>query len=440
MFQIDTVGLEIETTSRIPGEFFKDALIANNFRSTHDASVETPIKSLSERLYIEDMGNLPALFKGLYGGTAGVEFVSNPLPFDEMEPVITYLLRKLYRFGAREEEDRAGLHIHCAYPISTNILLNTLKLSLALESLLFHLGGLTYTFRGNVNESIFCRPLTSFGPPIVVDHSGNWIQLLDVEKVLSGTKDLKSFWELFGGIDMNNPPNRYHPVRYFCVNVFSAMLHSTLEFRIFNTTLTPEHVLACIKFCQEFTFLTAQKKCPFNFVSSVYNPTFSSEELLSKFAYETNLETKWYKILLDILERTPKPVLKPVFVKTHLRDYRPIMIPYPQRVFKEDEFVNSNFIDIHTINPTNNNRNNGAPIGLSERIQRDMLESSRRRRNIPESITENNPMETIISTASSASPEPGTSWNTTTWNTLTNIVERPTFRIRPNNEESEDPI
>jgi hypothetical protein len=399
MYQLDTVGIEFETTAKLSPEFFKDELFAKYFKATHDASIESPIIYLRNNMYMLESENLPQIFRHLERGVSGIELVSTPLTFDKMEQAINLLTRRLCKFGAFDEEERAGIHIHCAYPISHKILISTIKLGLALESLIFHLGGMGYDFRGRVNNSIFCRPLSLFGPPVVKNTSGEWIQLLDINEVLK-SEDIDSFWKYFGGIDVRNPPNRYHPVRYFYLNLFSAFLHSTLEFRIFNTTLNSDYILACIRFCQEFTNLAFQGKTPFDFVSSVYEPVMSSQELLDKFCSYTEIEPYWRKILFTILERTPKINIEPKFIQTHLRDYTTIDNVWKAKALDTNEFYPSGFIDIH-------NFNSGSPEEVGERRSRtisfsmDTVSSPQIENNTPPIISVSNTWFTGESTVES---------------------------------------
>ena len=348
MFQIDTIGMEFESTARLPDEFYKNEDVKNYFRNTHDASIESPVILLGRTAYLIDK-DIPEFLRRSERATAGIEMVSTPLTFDNMEKAVPILLRNLFRYGSPDEEDRAGIHIHCAFPINVRILKNTVKLSLALESLIFHLGGMGYSFRGLKNHSIFCRPFSSFGPPVVQNKEGNYIQLLDTDVILE-SNDLANFWKNFGGIDMNNPPSRYHPTRYFFINPFSSLLHSTLEFRIFNTTLNPDYVLACMRFCQEFTSLTFQKDIPFSFTSSVYKPSASSEELLDRFCSVVNIDEEHKKTLFEIISKTPIPELKPTLVYTHLRDYQSIDNIWKAKLINTSEVEKSGFIDIHNFN------------------------------------------------------------------------------------------
>lgn len=374
MYRLDTVGMEFETTSRLHNDFYRDELFSKYFRNTHDASIESQIILLKNNIYMLDSEEAPSIFSGLERGTAGVELVSIPLNFEEMTGAVSLLTKKLFKFGAKDEEERAGIHIHCAYPISHKILVNTVRLGLSFESLFFHLGGMGYNFRGATNNSIFCRPLSSFGPPIVKNRYSDWIQLLDIEHLLN-SKDITSFWRAFGGIDVNNPPNRYHPSRYFFLNLFSAFLHSTLEFRIFNTTLNSDYILACMRFCQEFTNLALQSKNPFDFVSSVYEPIMSPQELLDKFCMHTNIEPEWQKILFTMLEKTPKIELPSKYIMTHLRDYTTIDNDWDAKKFSSEDFSSSGFIDIHNMLPNSEPR-----LVISEQPR------IRRPRVIPESL------------------------------------------------------
>jgi hypothetical protein len=123
--------------------------------------------------------------------------------------------------------------------------------------------------------------------------------------------------------DSNNHTQKYHPVRYHWINLFSILKKGSLEFRIFNTSTNPYDIRAIILLCQAMTNtmlktnykdLKALEVNPYN--SIFYPENKSSENVLDYILenYECKYPTLKYK-LYDIYNKSefPKIENKPVF-------------------------------------------------------------------------------------------------------------------------------
>jgi len=316
---LGTIGIEVET-ELLPSHF-----AAFGWSNTHDASIEMPVLTLKnvrahlvrtpENIAISGMMEIAG------GEVLGSEFVSNVL-FDEEEANqnLTNLLRQIQQFGERAENQRAGFHVHIGWAYDLNILKRTILISSWLESLLFHLGGMGYEFRGVTNNSAYCRPFTLFGPPIAESNLGE-VQIMNIEALLSAD-NIINFWNRYGGTNFHNPPRRYTPQRYMGVNLFSIFLHKTLEFRMFNTSLNKEYYLAMVRLCREITRLTMSSEPIPDEINSVYevNDRATNHNVLNALLKVTEIDDDTEVTLREIIERSPVPTLKPVYVHSHIRD------------------------------------------------------------------------------------------------------------------------
>jgi hypothetical protein len=222
------------------------------------------------------------------------------------------------------------------------------------ESLLFHLGGMGYKFRGADNNSAYCRPLTLYGPPIVSTNIGN-VQMTNIEALLEAPT-LKSFWNRFGGINILSLPKRYTPQRYMAVNLASIFFHKTLEFRMFNTTLNKDYILAIANLCKELTLFTmSNSKFP-DEENSVYSVCDRrvNHNILTKICELIELDNTTEATLREIIERSPVPKLDGVYVLSHLEDRSVHFDNYDisgvQQYYPQiGDFIRPGIVDIHTM-------------------------------------------------------------------------------------------
>jgi hypothetical protein len=245
---IETVGLEFESCYTHENNPPVDD-ISNYIRNSHDASIQTDAFVIGNRgcyLVLSD-----SKIQKIFGGrrtVLGNELVTVPLyEKDKLAKVINILPRNLYRSGEATQGFRESLHIHICYSYNLEILKRILEASLILENFLFNIGGNGYTFRGLKNNSIYCRPFSNYGPPVVLNND-NYVQILETNNLFK-TKTIDDFWCNYGGLSIGSN-NRYHPARYFYINLYALLIHGTLEFRVFNKTLDSERITALVELCQ----------------------------------------------------------------------------------------------------------------------------------------------------------------------------------------------
>jgi hypothetical protein len=350
---LGTVGLEIET------ELMPEQSDLYTFQNTHDASIEIPILHLRDRgLFVARTPANVALTQLITRSerrVMGREFVSGVYFDDEdIERALRNAFTILQRYGERSQNKRAGFHVHIGWAYDLATLKRTILISSWLESLMFHLGGMGYTFRGIENNSAYCRPITKFGPPVIESNLGT-VQMTSIDALLS-SNSIRSFWNRFGGTDWMNPPKRYTPQRYMGVNLFSIFLHKTLEFRMFNTTLNKDFAMAIIHFCREVTkFTQSSEKIP-DEMNSVYDVDSKevNHNLLTKLCSLVSIDPNTEATLREILEMSPVVTLNHVYVHTHVpermigfdeRDIRPVSEFYKQ--VKKCE--KAGILDIHIL-------------------------------------------------------------------------------------------
>lgn len=350
---LGTIGIEIET------ELMPENLQFIGWTNTHDASIEIPVaisRNWGWKIHrtpynVEYLSRMIAVDNVVLGR----EFYSNILlDDDDVSSRVRELLLSLYRMGENTRNQRAGLHVHVGWAYDLDVLKTTVLLNVWLESLLYHLGGMGYTYRGIENNSAYCRPITRFGPPVVDSNLGK-VQMTNIESLLAAPTT-KSFWNRFGGLDYLNPPKRYTPQRYMGINLFSIFLHKTLEYRMFNTSLCPEYVLAIVKLCSAITKLTMSScKIP-DEENSVYvvDNKNTNQNLLDKLLQFIKLDRDTVEILQEILDSSPVPLLPEKCVGTHLkekfvefdeRDLEGVMTYFR----KIDDYEKPAVVDIHVL-------------------------------------------------------------------------------------------
>ena len=354
-----TCGIEFECDD-LTSEQVSRGFRGNNWHITHDASIETDTRFVSN-LFVEVPGKNSNLFSS-QRITIGTEIVSPILNSEDEEfySAIESLTNFLLNEGESEKSERSGIHFHISLPsprLST--IKNIIRLGLHYESLFFQLGGMGYTQRGEKNDSIYARPYSQWGAPCVPLSSGKSGQCFELENILK-CRDQENFWSYFG--DMPYQDQRYTPVRYQWLNIYPLYPgrehKGTVEFRIFNKTLNPDFIYCTFMACRNFIDLASKYSYDtlkeMNLVGQ--NSVFDESEnfnLLNEFADLTRLNGKINSILVQILSRSPKPNIEKGYVFTHLlrrlghRFWE--NTGYSSKTIPTSEIRNPKFIDIHTL-------------------------------------------------------------------------------------------
>jgi hypothetical protein len=295
--------------------------------TTHDASIlsDKYINTQNGMLFDENVPKFP-----LHKITVGTELVTLPLCIDDeswLLATIKDILVRVQEMGDMEKSFRASIHVHVCMPYNLQILKNIIRLGRFLEDVFFYIGGQGYEFRGaKVNDSLYCRPITMWGPPCVLVDSGKYAQVFDTYALLA-SRTVAEFWRRNGDIDFYNPPGSMNPARYVWLNVCSLLEHGTLEFRVFNKTHNPYYlyseVLLCLAFCKY------AMKASFSEIKddgiNIENSIFANREkgdiikTLEHFGRlsSTNISEDVLDTLKMIIERTPKITLREGYVSTH---------------------------------------------------------------------------------------------------------------------------
>ena len=357
----ETCGIEFEcddlnSNNNIP---------VRNWKKTHDASIETPT------CFINSLGGISVketnLIKLLsyYNGQRGVEIVSPILDTedDSLLDTLKNLTNTVFLSGESLRSTRSGIHYHISLPNPTlQILKNIIRFGRYFEPLFFYVGTMGYKFRGEENDSIYCRPITSFGPPCV-HYYGDYAQVFNSDDLLKA-KTRNDFWYLYG--DCQNHGGRYNPVRYTWLNLYPlapwGQYRGTLEFRIFNKTLNPLFIYSTLILCKKFVHLVLSssfgkaKELGFLEENSIFDNTIDKEKvfgLLFKLDDAINIEPEIIRILLNIIEQAPKINLNTAYVHTHIRTRGENRYwdssSYSPKVIKGSNIKKPKYIDIHVL-------------------------------------------------------------------------------------------
>jgi len=364
MYQlISTIGLEYEVENTTQREL-SNVLSSSIFRQTHDASIESDAV-VRRGMAVSAPSNL--LSRSGNGVTLGTEVITIPFDTesDDLLPHLKDLTRVLMELGEPEKSLRAGIHIHVNMSYNLRILKSIIRLGCYLEDVFFYIGTQGYVFRGmKVNDNAYCRPITKWGPQVITTGSRCY-QVFTVEDLLKA-ETTQDFWYRYGSLEVGNENsgpggwNRYSPQRYTWLNLYALLLHGTLEFRVFNKTLSPYRINAEIKFCQKFCEFAIEmgfselKEKGLIGINSIYDNRNRGEilETFERFATMVELDKESFHILRNTINSAPTVTFPPQYIWTHLERgrswwgnssrYRPTQI-------SSEEVKVPNIIDIHAL-------------------------------------------------------------------------------------------
>jgi len=324
-----TCGIEIETDALTKEhlQYFQDRKVI--WRYQHDASCETDKNRIDLGIIIGKDEEIPLARKNNI--IVGAELVSDIFNSDDDDffQDISSICRKLEYLGEPRESERSGIHYHISLPDSgLRVLKSLLRVGRYFEPLFFYAGGMGYKFRGESNDSIYCRPITKDGPPYVPVGNGEYFAPCFKISDLLKTTNTEDFWMKFG--DIHRHDFRYNPTRYMWLNLYplypgEMYKGGTVEFRIFNKTLNPFFIYATFFLCRKFVELALTagfkdlKELNLLKENSIYNSSKNSAlDLLDTFTEITGLDEKFYNIITRMIKITPEISLKEGPVLTHL--------------------------------------------------------------------------------------------------------------------------
>lgn len=183
------------------------------------------------------------------GATIGAELVTNIILTSDPEwerHVFSSL--ELIRSLGEGIASSTGIHVHVnGQGLPVEVLHNIIHLWQSFEAGIYRLscGPLGY-FRGIVHKDAhYCRPLTYDGP--LCWHAGDSGRVqpsYTVENLLK-TRSVMEFAQAYGRSD-KHATRHWHTPRYSGLNFHSLFRLGSVEFRTFNASLVPAHVLAWI--------------------------------------------------------------------------------------------------------------------------------------------------------------------------------------------------
>lgn len=191
----------------------------------------------------------------------GYELVINPTPITELKPLLARITNSLISMGD-STTPRSAVHFHVGFAHNVKLMRKLLQVCLKIDPLLYMMGGMGRTYRGNKNLSAYARPLTnSAAVPL-----GSEMRMIDGERLRSNrenavgfvrvinpqaaleAKTTADFWKNFGVYPSLLGINKYHPARYSGCNFYAILMHGTMEFRHFNQSFDYELIYTIAKF------------------------------------------------------------------------------------------------------------------------------------------------------------------------------------------------
>lgn len=304
----------------------------NYFKSvTNDASVQSQMTGVgsSSSLFLGNM-LVRNYLRRRTEMVAGYEIVTNPLELSEMRLAINQVIN-MQRCMGEIWSERSSIHIHAGFPPGLIFSKLAVALGLKVEPLFYKIAGMGTNYRGMANNSTYCRPLAL--PPAVrlSDRKGEFA-VLDPKGSLEA-ENTEEFWGRFGGI-IYGDTERYNPLRYFAINIFSTTLRGTMEFRFFNFCSVSRYVQAIAGLSQFVADLML--RASFKSIDQLDNISIFKEnnnndyhnllnQLLSMGSYydsEIKMAERDVANIHELIEVTPQPIFKDKVVLSHIKTAR----------------------------------------------------------------------------------------------------------------------
>lgn len=321
---LDTVGIELEgegltrddVTRAIYNPIYpqldNDPRTPRTLEITRDASTESIFKYVkisgsSRLLMVYNHTKASKHFRSASGDSQrlGYEVVISPRSVDDLTKLIPRIMIPLENAGDFITE-RAAIHFHVGFVNNLRLLKRLLRILLAIDPLLFRLGGMGRENRGNSNLYAYARPLLyptcvpvsgnvptpprrrvtfssasattsstsriNGAPSMTIreleeraarireeietdqaersggsENSGNYAQIINTDRAMQA-ENITQFWESMGIFVNYNGTPHYHPARYLGCNFYAIPAHGTIEFRHFNQSFDHSLVVSIAKF------------------------------------------------------------------------------------------------------------------------------------------------------------------------------------------------
>lgn len=166
--------------------------------------------------------------------SAGGELVSQPLDFDsESDRKQVDVVVAAMQLAGAGTDTSAGIHVHVdASDLSAQQVANVARFMFKFEDVIYRIGSSGWSRIRPSGMNNYCKPIDE-----------------ETVRKLCKVRDLDSFWRAWYGSIENGRQARHdhmHGSRYHGLNLHSWNYRSTIEFRIFNSTLNPARVQAYI--------------------------------------------------------------------------------------------------------------------------------------------------------------------------------------------------
>ncbi len=358
------VGIEIEFVEATQGNLANDIRLRELDASVvHDASAETPGYVLRNGIKLNN--NTKISVKSGRNVKCGGEIVTS-VWYNSEDGVVYEKLKAITEFlrdyGEPQKTERCGIHFHINYAQNLNTLHNLMLLGGHMEKVFFTLGGMGYENRGVKNDAIYFRPITGKGPLVVPYGNGSWAQVFTIPDLLeAGDSDV--FFLRLGDMFNIGQGTRYFPARYHWLNLCNLVLaKSTLEFRLFNTSLDALNIWSALQFSTAFARVCLYSKtddlrkaglCEENsvFTAQGKDKILATAENFCEFA---QIGTKVRDLVMSILDITPEPTFEEYYTKSHLHTLHEVPVhwrgsPYKPKKIPDSQVKNPTYVDYHTL-------------------------------------------------------------------------------------------
>jgi hypothetical protein len=359
-----TLGLEFESIINSKEEMSRIYDLGHVPNSTiravtRDASVESETAKVGNSTVFLGSKVLRTSLGRRERCVTGYELITYPLEMDVMRRVIDQTINTQVRLG-EIYSDRSSIHVHAGYPCGLIFAKTAVALGLKVEPLLYKIAGMGRKFRGLSNNAAYCRPL-GLPPAVKLQDSKQFAVLSPLDAIDADGPE--QFWGKFG--IRYGDRERYNPLRYMGVNVFSTLLRGTMEFRFFNFCTVSRYVEAVTGLCQFISDLMI--RIPLDVANSITPLSIfkdNSNQLYRGILFELLEVGKYYNSefpmaeedianILELIEVTPQPVFTEKTVQSHIntpRICKSDAIRFGLKIV--ENALPAGIVDIHTFGDT----------------------------------------------------------------------------------------
>jgi len=250
---VSSVGIEIECKN-VSRETAQHLLYNQPVQIINDGSVRDYKPTVAGLPFVSMDSNTRA-YKLLQG--AGVANANKEIGCELVSSIIdttqkgweNYVLRALDSVHKLGEgiATTTSVHVHVnARGLPIDVIKNLVRLWQSVESGMFRIScGPLGTYRGAMHkDSHYCRPLIKKGPHAQKCLDARYRPCFNVDAI-SKCNTMGDLEMALGRIDKNN--THYHISRYMALSLHPLFRLGSVEFRTFNFTLSPAHIIAYVE-------------------------------------------------------------------------------------------------------------------------------------------------------------------------------------------------